>query len=88
MAIYKKADIEKRLEGLERYYLGLREALQGRPPGAAWAPIHRISEERLAEAYTSVDFDEVLLRLDHFKAEVTAVKALKAHAVKPPKVYG
>lgn len=88
MAIYKKKDIEKRLEGLERYYLGLREALQGRAPNAGWAPIYRLSEEHLAESYTSVDFDEVLLRLDHFKAEVTAVKALKAHAVKPPKGQG
>jgi len=87
MAIYKKADIEKRLLGLESYYLGLREALQGRAPGGGWAPVYRVTEEQMAEHYANVDFDEVLLRLDHFKAEVTAVKALKTQAVKPAKSY-
>lgn len=87
MAIYKKADIEKRLAGLENYYLGLREALQGRAPASNWAMSYRVTEERLAELYAHVDFDEVLLRLEHFKAEVAAVKALKTKVVKPAKSY-
>ena len=85
MAIYKKRDIDKRLDGLERYYLGLREALEGRATASYMAMALQVSEDELAEKYRTIDFDEVLLRLEHFKAEVTAVKALKSHAVKPPK---
>lgn len=86
MAIYRKKDIDKRLDGLERYYLGLREAIEGRATSSFMASTLQVSEEELAEKYRTVDFDEVLLRLEHFKAEVTAVKALKSHAVKPPRV--
>lgn len=37
MAIYRKGLIGKRLNELETFYLGLREALQGREPDAFFA---------------------------------------------------
>lgn len=83
MAIYKKSVIEKRVEELERYYLDLKTALEGRAPNSHWASAYRVTEEELPERYVNVNLDEVLLRLEHFKAEFTAIKALKTQAVKP-----
>jgi hypothetical protein len=84
MATYRKRDIADRLEGLERYYRELREALEGRAPsGSTTAMVYGVTEEELPRYYTNIDFDDVLLKLDHFKAEVTAIKALKSKVAKP-----
>jgi hypothetical protein len=84
MAIYRKRDIADRLEGLERYYRELREALEGRAPsGSTTAMVYGVTEEELPRYYTNIDFDDVLLKLDHFKAEVAAIRALKSKVAKP-----
>uniref|UniRef100_A0A6H1ZG43 Uncharacterized protein n=1 Tax=viral metagenome TaxID=1070528 RepID=A0A6H1ZG43_9ZZZZ len=87
MAIYKKRLIEQRLAELEEHYLALREALQGKAPSGSGAIVYRVSEEVFAERYVNVDLSEVLLRLEHFKAEFTALRALKSKAEKPAKSY-
>ncbi len=87
MAIYKKQLIEKRLAELEAHYLALREALQGKVPGGSGAIVYRVSDDVFRERYVNVDISEVLLRLEHFKAEFTAIRALKTKAEKPVKGY-
>lgn len=82
MLIYKKKDIAERLEGLERYYQQLRAALEGKAPSTSWALLYGATEEEFVCHYTNVNFDDVLLKLEHFKAEVTAIKALKSKAAK------
>jgi hypothetical protein len=83
MAIYRKTEVENRLKGLEDYYLQLRAALEGRVPDNYFAAAYSCTKEEFTDRYVSINFDEVLLRVDHFKAEVAAIKALKARAQKP-----
>lgn len=85
MAIYKKRLIEQRLAELERYYLALRQELEGKVPGKGWATVYRTSEEDMVESYRQVDVHELLVKLEHFKAEYMAIKALKGQEVKPSK---
>lgn len=83
MAIYSKRIIEKRLKELDDYYLKLREALEGQTPGDLCVGRYGSTKEELMEDYVSVNFDDVLLRVEHFRVEVTAIKALKTKAAKP-----
>lgn len=83
MAIYSKRIIEKRLQELDDYYLKLRESLEGQTPGDFWVGRYGSNKEELMEDYVSVNFDDVLLRVEHFRVEVTAIKALKTKAAKP-----
>lgn len=87
MAIYRKGLIGKRLNALETFYLGLREELQGREPDAFFAAAYGETREDFARDYTHVDLDEVLVRLEHFKAEITAIRALRGKGVKPKRQY-
>lgn len=83
MAIYFKHDIEKRLQALEEHYAALKNALKGRVPIDGYASSFGIEENAFRESRVSVDFDEVLIRLDHFKSELAGIKALKSRAEKP-----
>ena len=83
MAIYSKRIIETRLQELDDYYLKLREALKGQIPSDLWVGRYGSNKEELMEDYVSVNFDDVLLRVEHFRVEVTAIKALKTKAAKP-----
>ena len=83
MTIFKKRDIEQRLQGLEDYYLKLREALQGKEPSNPFFSGYASTKEAFLSDYVNVNFDDVLLKVEHFKVEVAAIKALKNKAPKP-----
>lgn len=83
MAIYFKPDIEKRLRAMEQHYTALRDALKGRTPMKGMASEFGKSEETFVDSRLWIDFDEVLVQLDHFKSELTAIKALKGRVEKP-----
>lgn len=87
MAIYRKGLIGKRLNELETFYLGLREALQGREPSTFSAKAYGETKEDFVRDYTEVDLNDVLVRLEHFKAEITAIKLLKGDQVKPKRQW-
>lgn len=83
MAIYFKRDIEKRLQAMEQHYTALHEVLKGRAPMKGMASDFGRNEEVFVESRLWVNFDDVLVQLDHFKSELTAIKALKSRAEKP-----
>jgi len=87
MAIYRKGLIGKRLNELETFYLGLREALQGREPDAFFAKAYGETKEDFVRDHTDIDLNDVLVRLEHFKAEITAIKLLKGAHVKPKRQW-
>jgi hypothetical protein len=82
MAIYYKRDIEKRLKALEEHYTVLCDVLKGRAPVEGMASEFGMSEDIFVDSRLWVNFDDVLIQLDHFKSELAAIKALKSRAEK------
>ena len=85
MAIYYKGEIEKRLKALDEHYQKLRTVLQGSEPMKGFGSAFGVEEKTFIESRVFVDFPEVQIRLDHFKSELAAIKALKGAAEKPLK---
>lgn len=83
MTIFRKKDVEKRLKDLEDYYLELREALQGKEPNSILFSGYSSTEEAFKNDFVNVNFEDVLLKVEHFKVEVAAIKTLKTKIPKP-----
>lgn len=78
-----KSTVEKRLNALDDYYQQLRKALAGTAPDSFLASAYGVSKEEMPEQFSNVDITDVMLKLEHFKAEFVAIKALKGVIVKP-----
>jgi len=82
MAIFRKTSIARRLKELDEYYLSLRTALEGRTPNEILASTYGKDKNSFIEDCVQVDFGDVLIKLEHFKVEVTAIKTLKDKILK------
>jgi len=82
MSIYKKNVVEQYLQELDKYHTQLRKELEGSTPSSSLAELYHESDADFERLYTEVDFDKVLIQLDHFKVAVTHIRQLKGKAVK------
>jgi len=88
MAIYRKSVVNKRLNSLEAFYLELRKALEGKEPDTLGSKAYGYEKkEDFARDCTSINYNEVLVQLEHFKAEITGIKLMKNDAISPKRDY-
>lgn len=87
MAIFRKATVNKRLDNLESFYQELRKALEGKKPDTLGSKAYGYEKDEFVQECVSVDLNDVLVKLEHFKAEFLAIKQLKDYAISPKRDY-
>jgi len=69
MALLYKSTVQKRLNALDDYYQQLRKALAGTAPDSFFASAYGVSKEEMVDQFSNVDLADLMLKLEHFKAE-------------------